>query len=291
VDNKKTLKIMPIDLAPIDLQVVKSLCWVSTSRLHAYAICAVGENPDFYLVDGDKTNGISQVEAARQKHFAPVIVIANSDAVAGKHYILRRPILASRILAAFDDLASRVLGYTPELTIGDEPAKPAAGMPVMINKSSQSTLHLGGSSGMERSAVAPRLGKALVVDDSPTVRKQLELSLELLGIGVDVAEDGETAMKKIALGRYDIIFLDVVLPGMDGYQICKAIKHDSASKSTPVIMLTGKSSPFDRIKGSLAGCNSYLTKPVDNETFREVVKKYLGTSPINATSGGQAVEA
>jgi twitching motility two-component system response regulator PilG len=65
------------------------------------------------------------------------------------------------------------------------------------------------------------------------------------------------------------------LPGADGYQICRAIRKNPATKKTPVVMLTSKSSSFDKIRGSMAGCDTYLTKPVDNATFQEVVKKYL----------------
>lgn len=75
--------------------------------------------------------------------------------------------------------------------------------------------------------------------------------------------------------NYDLIFLDVVLPGIDGYQLCKSLKRGKDKKKTPVIMLTSKSSPFDRVKGALAGCDAYLTKPVKQETFQKVVKKYL----------------
>ncbi|MCP5158465.1 MAG: response regulator [Gammaproteobacteria bacterium] len=118
---------------------------------------------------------------------------------------------------------------------------------------------------------------ALVVDDSSTVRKQVELELKLLGIQTDTAESGEDAFGLLAQKDYDIIFLDVILPGVDGYQICKTIKKDKARKKTPIIMLTSKSSPFDRVKGALAGCDTYLTKPAKQNSFQKVVKKYLKT--------------
>jgi twitching motility two-component system response regulator PilG len=118
--------------------------------------------------------------------------------------------------------------------------------------------------------------KALVVDDSPTIRKQIEIELEHLGIAADLAESGEQAIGFLNQSQsYDLIFLDVVLPGVDGYNLCKTIKRDRQRKRTPVIMLTGKGSPFDRVRGKLAGCNTYLTKPVGRERFQTVVKKYL----------------
>jgi twitching motility two-component system response regulator PilG len=120
----------------------------------------------------------------------------------------------------------------------------------------------------------PKSRRALVVDDSPTVRKQLELELEASNIHVDSAETGETGLDLMGKNFYDIIFLDVILPGADGYQVCKHIKKNPLLKQTPVVMLTSKASPFDRVRGSLAGCDTYLTKPVDYQEFKQVLEKY-----------------
>ena len=116
---------------------------------------------------------------------------------------------------------------------------------------------------------------ALVVDDSPTVRKQLVLELGNFNIQVDTAETGEQGLAMLGNNKYDIIFLDVVMPGADGYQVCKTIRRNQETKLTPVVMLTSKSSPFDKVRGSLAGCNAYLTKPVDYENFYQVLEEFL----------------
>lgn len=116
--------------------------------------------------------------------------------------------------------------------------------------------------------------RALVVDDSPTVCKQLELELANFGIQAEIAETGERGLELLAQQNYDIIFLDVILPGTDGYQVCKEIRKNPKTKQTPVIMLTSKSSPFDKVRGSLAGCSTYLTKPVDYDKFRGAVESY-----------------
>jgi twitching motility two-component system response regulator PilG len=76
--------------------------------------------------------------------------------------------------------------------------------------------------------------------------------------------------------EYTCVFLDVVLPGIDGYQVCKLIKSNKqAVKRTAVVMLTSRSSPFDKLRGSLAGCDEYLTKPVDENRLLEVIAKFL----------------
>jgi twitching motility two-component system response regulator PilG len=153
-------------------------------------------------------------------------------------YLLRRPLLAPRVLSTLDQIAEQTPMVPP--------------------------------------APAEWQYKALVVDDSPPMRKQIELELELLGIVGDFAESGEQAYELLAHGTtYDLIFLDVLLPGVDGYKVCKTIKKDKLRKRTPVIMLTGKGSMFDHVRGKLAGCDTYLTKPVARERFQGVVKQYL----------------
>lgn len=116
--------------------------------------------------------------------------------------------------------------------------------------------------------------KVLVVDDSLPVRIQMDQALKQFDADVDFAKTGEEAFDYINNNDYDVIFLDVVLPGVDGYEICKFIKEDK-TKDTPVIMLTGNSSPQDKIKGKLVGCDTYLIKPVGKVVFREVMNQYL----------------
>ena len=120
----------------------------------------------------------------------------------------------------------------------------------------------------------------LVVDDNATVRKFMEAKLAPFGFQVDFAETGEQAVGLTGTKEYTCVFLDVVLPGIDGYQVCKLIKSNKqAIKKTAVAMLTSRSSPFDKLRGSLAGCDEYLTKPVDENRLLEVISKFL---PRNA---------
>jgi twitching motility two-component system response regulator PilG len=96
---------------------------------------------------------------------------------------------------------------------------------------------------------------------------------------VDFAETGEEAVGLTGQREYACVFLDVVLPGIDGYQVCKLIKANKhAIKKTAVVMLTSRSSPFDKLRGSLAGCDEYLTKPLDEDRLLEVIAKFLPSS-------------
>jgi twitching motility two-component system response regulator PilG len=117
--------------------------------------------------------------------------------------------------------------------------------------------------------------RALVVDDSLAVRKQIGIALEQSEIRPEYANCGEVALELLGKNSYDIIFLDVVMPGIDGYSVCRSIKRNRATRHIPVIMLTGKSSPFDKVKGKLSGCNTYLTKPVARKAFEDTLKAYL----------------
>jgi two-component system, cell cycle response regulator len=116
---------------------------------------------------------------------------------------------------------------------------------------------------------------ALVVDDSLAVREQICGALLRLGINSDAAEDAETALSMIEQCRFDIAFLDVVMPGSDGYELCRKIRRNPDARSMPVLMLTSRTSPFDRARGMLAGCDHYMTKPITWEAFSRTVDKAL----------------
>jgi twitching motility two-component system response regulator PilG len=93
---------------------------------------------------------------------------------------------------------------------------------------------------------------------------------------VDFAETGEEAVGLTGQREYACVFLDVVLPGIDGYQVCKLIKSNKqAIKKTAVVMLTSRSSPFDKLRGSLAGCDEYLTKPLDENRLLETIAQFI----------------
>lgn len=114
---------------------------------------------------------------------------------------------------------------------------------------------------------------ALVIDDSASIRKQLELELRDAGITSDFAESGEDALEKIKEGQFDLIFLDIIMPGIDGYETCKAMRATAEYKKTPIIMLSGKTSPLDEVQGVIAGATTYLTKPVKSDKLQETLNR------------------
>ena len=114
---------------------------------------------------------------------------------------------------------------------------------------------------------------ALVVDDSAAIRKQLEIELRNAHIKADFAETGEEALEKSAQKEYELIFLDIVMPGIDGYEVCRQMRSRKSMKKTPIIMLSGKTSPLDEVQGVIAGASTYLTKPVKHEQFQQTLKR------------------
>lgn len=114
---------------------------------------------------------------------------------------------------------------------------------------------------------------ALVVDDSAAIRKQLELELRNAHIKAEFAETGEEALEKSAQKAYDLIFLDIIMPGIDGYEVCRQMRSRKAMKKTPIIMLSGKTSPLDEVQGVIAGASTYLTKPVKHEQFQQTLTR------------------
>jgi two-component system, cell cycle response regulator len=124
--------------------------------------------------------------------------------------------------------------------------------------------------------------RALVVDDSTTLRRLMELLLVPLGIDIDFVDSGEHAVELSKRKIYDIVFLDIRLPGIDGYRVCKMLKGDKRTKTTRVVMLTSKDSAIDKVRGMMAGTDVYLTKPVDRVDLIRAIDKCL---PFTGFSG------
>jgi twitching motility two-component system response regulator PilG len=129
-----------------------------------------------------------------------------------------------------------------------------------------------GATQVSESATGPV--KVLVIDDSNTIRRSAEMFLRAAGYEVILAEDGFDALAKISDHEPQVIFVDIMMPRLDGYQTCALIKQNPVLKSTPVIMLSSKDGVFDRARGRLAGSDRYLTKPFTKEALLEAVKEH-----------------
>ena len=253
--------------------IVVSLCKLYRYRDRSYRVVELSDYKyvNIVIVDADDSSALARWHEFNHGKMAdsrkPAILIGAAFAepaeqVDGRQYRLKRTRLSAHLLRTLDAITVRELKYIPELVIGGDD-KPGAQAIV--------------SNLLARSAIADNgvNGKVLVVDDSLSVRTQMDLCLRLHDLSVDLAEDAEEALDLVEVVRYDVIFLDVVLPEMDGYKVCKLIKSNATTRSIPIVMLTGKTSPFNKVRGVMAGCDRYLTKPVDAEQLKTVLHEYI----------------
>lgn len=117
--------------------------------------------------------------------------------------------------------------------------------------------------------------KVMVIDDSKTIRRTAETLLTKAGCEVITAIDGFDALAKIADTLPAIIFVDIMMPRLDGYQTCALIKNNSAFQGTPVIMLSSKDGLFDRAKGRIVGSDQYLTKPFSKDELLSAIRDHV----------------
>ncbi len=117
--------------------------------------------------------------------------------------------------------------------------------------------------------------KILVVDDSKTIRRTAETLLSKEGCQVFTAIDGFDALSKIADHQPDLIFVDIMMPRLDGYQTCSLIKHNKVFKETPVIMLSSKDGLFDRARGRIVGSEQYPTKPFTKDELLGAISNQI----------------
>ena len=134
--------------------------------------------------------------------------------------------------------------------------------------------------GTVRSGAAPAADngiKVLVVDDSATIRRSAETMLTSAGFDVITAENGFEALSKVARHNPQLIFVDIMMPRLDGYQTCAIIKNNEQYRSTPVIMLTSKDGLFDQARGRVVGSDLYLTKPFTKEELLGAVQQHAAS--------------
>ena len=209
---------------------------------------------DIFLVNYDNATFLAEKDSVIAQCSSAAIVAASQHAITDESIIhTLHPYQVHGIL-----LAARLLGVLDKIGISSD-------TPVMV---STDTVTVDSS----ESAY-----KALVVDDSVAIQKSLEINLRSLkNIGeIDFADSGEQALEKLDAKLYDIIFLDVMMPGIDGYETCTQIRKKIPYKHTPIIMVSGKTSPLDEVKGIIAGCTTYLTKPVQDDAFQKLSQRMM----------------
>jgi two-component system cell cycle response regulator len=201
-----------------------------------------------------------------------VVIVDGESAREGSRFVVNRTSLLRTIFKVLTDaVADRAL----KIDGAAATRPPASGGKAAPKTAAAEMAFVDGSAGI------PDPLRAIIVDDSLAVREQLRAALDRLGFSCDQAGSAAEAQTLLAGRTYDLALLDVVMPGMDGYELCRKIKQDPSKREMPVVMLTSRSSPFDRARGVLAGCNSYLTKPITWDDFRAALDRALLKSVRN----------
>ena len=280
IKQKDTYSVEVIGFSQTELMALASVFELSSRRVPKFARHnAPGTPADILLVDANDMEAVRILLERNASGQIPTILIGDSNR--GTNWpVLPRPIRWMKLFQAFDAAVA-----APSTEAMAKPVEASAPPKVAeaVQASTTASAHApevpvakaaGVASGASQ-AQNPRADWVLVVDDNQTVREFMKSKLAAFSFNVDYAESGEQAIGFTGQKHYACIFLDVVMPGIDGYQVCKLIKSNRSAQKTAVVMLTSKDSPFDKIRGSMSGCDAYLTKPVDEEKLLETISKFL----------------
>lgn len=290
-NQKDTYSVEVLGFTDTEQTVLASVFGLSSRRVPKFLRHKLADAPpDIFLVDASDPAAIKQLSYRNESRKIPVILVGDSDCGTGWP-VLARPIRWMKLFQAFDTAIA-----APSAQIPAKSAPPGGTTvpttPVNEPANVQGAAKLGNvppeirfaktaqPAGEKSAALQVKSSQAdwvLVVDDNLTVREFMKNKLAAFGFNIDYAENGEQAIGFTGQKHYTCIFLDVIMPGIDGYQVCKLIKSNRTAQKTAVVMLTSKDSPFDKIRGSMSGCDAYLTKPVDEEKLLETIVKFLPT--------------
>jgi two-component system, cell cycle response regulator len=249
--------ILPIGLPEGEIATLTRMFGLAKVRPLHYALMAP-EAADFahvYLVDGADTSALQNWRRRYEERALPTVFVSNTD-VTSEWPAIKRPLLLPRVMAALDQVAKN----EAMRLLTRDPKNQGPGLPIGAAPST--------------AAKRPR-AKALIVDDSKPAREFMLAELAKLNVASEDCDTGEEALLRLLNADYDIVFLDVVMPGIDGYEVCKLIKGRHGRKLTRVVMLTSRDGAFDKIRGKLSGCDAYLTKPVDQARLHTLMLQYV----------------
>ena len=247
--EKNTFGIYLFEVPEKDQAVIQRVVSFAASQGKAYALEPAIDRADIIMTLED-----SELPSNTAMH----IRIGDPDLPCD--IVLQRPLLVTRVMRAIDDAVQMFKSRPAILPAIESVATVLEVTPQPVPQ-------------VEQPQEPEYTYTALVVDDSAAIRKQLEIELRSANIKAEFAETGEEALEKSAAKLYDLVFLDVVMPGIDGYEVCRKMRASKAMKKTPIIMLSGKTSPLDEVQGVIAGASTYLTKPVQPEQFQQTLKR------------------
>lgn len=253
--------------SPQELRKFKKIFALAQKRERGYILkdTAETEAVEMLIVNTLDEFAPQQQHAYRQRHQGldiPVVKVGRGAVGGDDNPYIRGMLLPSRVLPVLDGV--EILPANKTLLAQGLNAASAEIPETAENET-------------EKKASSNGFFDVLVVDDSEMMQKtvQLELEKSTIPLTVEFADTGEMALEKIAAKKYDFIFLDVMMPGMDGFETCAEIRKMEGMAKTPIIMLTSKSSALDEVKGLMAGCSTYLTKPFQHDEFQKMLERIM----------------
>lgn len=287
-DTRKTVRIAAMNLAPGEEAMIRSALQAAGSAGHEasrYILLGNSSVKEAQIVIANlKTQDLDRTNQLLQRVYgvkSTIFLVGDADTVpgGGYKYVISRKDLDQSLVPLLDTVTRDELDAEYRMQF----LNTAANNAVNNNAANPAAAQAAKSATPEKPvARGQALGRALIVDDSPSVRTQMNLYLSKRNFECQLAQNSEEAIRAIKQSRFDIIFLDIVMPGADGYQACKAIKAFETTRHVPVILLTSKNSPIDKIHGIMSGCDKYLTKPLRVSELEGLLRSYfpaLGSAP------------
>ncbi len=210
--------------------------------------------------DNELVQKQQQAYQARYKNSSiPVVIVGRDPAISEDSNYIRGVIIPSRVFPVLDKI---------EIPPQTE---------TFVAQAEESFMTATTIAAEETETLAENALHVLVVDDSAMMQKTIDMELKkaTLPLATDFANTGEEALEKVKQKKYDFIFLDVMMPGIDGFETCTQIRKVEGMAKTPVIMLTSKTSALDEVKGLMAGCTTYLTKPFVHDEFHSMLERIV----------------
>ena len=236
-------------------------------RMFSYAEPGTAdERIDIYLVNADNPEGMRLLEMRMPNVHAPAVLIGRHS-TDGQWPLVQKPIHWMRLFEQLDQQMT--------LALQQRAGRQQAAAEAWDGRTLRRAVDRKAPPPQPVLVAPPPVDSVLVVDDSATVRAFMRAKLAPFRFDVDYAENGETAIDMAQAKNYTCIFLDILMPGMDGYQVCKRLKSSPATKEAAVVMLSSKSSAFDKFRGSWAGCDAYLGKPVGEDELLATIARFL----------------
>jgi len=250
-----------LGLTQLERITVRSVCSLTHSRSRVYHVLDPEDcvDADVMLVDADDPRAVELWLASPMcRAGRPALLIGrHPDIVTASAYTMSRTGFTTRLVKSLDQIAVREFHCFADVVGGDA-----------MGDGADDFMHTGSQPSL---AALPR---ALVIDDAPAVQAKMSALLSLKGLSADVVNSAAQGLERLHSNRYAIVFLEVILPDLDGYTVCRRIK--AADRAfTPIVMLTHRGSAFDRMRGLMAGCHRYLVKPIAMQTLNKVLHELI----------------